>query len=683
MLDATMVDAHKVDDALRRLHDNDAPLGAELDGRLRAASNEMQFSANRLAPEMAAGLTPETIVLRTGRPVLAIRQNQVEIQIQEAESEVWRQRLGEAGARLAAPIRAVGRIEVQGHPSYAWVGTGWLVGPDILVTNRHVAALFTRRDGRGFQFSIGVGARPMAASVDFLEEFGNAASSEFSLSQILHVEEEGGPDLAFFRVAGRLAAQPIVLSERRAQQKELVAVLGYPARDSRIPEQDLMSRLFGDIYDKKRLAPGQISGSYQDGLLHDCTTSGGNSGSAVISLASGSAVALHFAGRFLEANFAVPSDIVAERLDRVLRGAIMRPKADAPQVQAPAAAAAAAAADTVAAFTIPLQVTVRIDPAGVVAAAVPGALSMRRPSGAGGAADVDAGEDGEGGDDGDEVLAEGRPEDYLDRAGYAPGFLGHGVSVDLPEIRRARDDVLHFTDDGHAQETILRYQNFSVVMNRARRMCFYSAVNIDGGQSRKTRRAGWLFDPRIPREFQIKGECYGPPPKFSRGHMTRRQDPAWGDAGAAQRGNTDSMHVTNAVPQMQAFNGGIWLGLEDYALDHAREDDMRICVITGPVFDDADPERYGVTVPLQFWKVIAFIHDRTGALSATGYSISQAPFLRDDEYVFGAYETHQRALEWIERSAGLSFGKLSSHDRYGQREAPAGALRSPEQIQWI
>ena len=105
-------------------------------------------------------------------------------------------------------------------------------------------------------------------------------------------------------------------------------------------------------------------------------------------------------------------------------------------------------------------------------------------------------------------------------------------------------------------------------------------------------------------------ECYGSPPKFSRGHMTRREDPGWGSPAIGKRGNEDSMHVTNTTPQMQAFNAPIWLALEDYALQHAREDEMKISVFTGPYFTDDDPEMYGVRIPLIFWKVIAFIHDR-------------------------------------------------------------------------
>src|SRR5258708_17284546 len=160
-------------------------------------------------------------------------------------------------------------------------------------------------------------------------------------------------------------------------------------------------------------------------------------------------------------------------------------------------------------------------------------------------------------------------------------------------------------------------------MSRSRRMCFFSAVNIDGNLSKKNTRAGWKWDPRIPKAQQIMNECYGSPPKFSRGHMTRREDPGWGaDAKTAKRGNEDSMHVTNTTPQMQAFNSPIWLALEDDALGHAREDEMKISVFTGPYFEDQDPEMYGVLIPLPFWKLIPFIHHYTPTLGPTLYPIN-------------------------------------------------------------
>ena len=45
--------------------------------------------------------------------------------------------------------------------------------------------------------------------------------------------------------------------------------------------------------------------------------------------------------------------------------------------------------------------------------------------------------------------------------------------------------MLEFAIDGKS-ETELRYEHYSVVMSQSRRMCFFSAVNIDGKQSKKS-----------------------------------------------------------------------------------------------------------------------------------------------------------------------------------------------------
>ena len=106
---------------------------------------------------------------------------------------------------------------------------------------------------------------------------------------------------------------------------------------------------------------------------------------------------------------------------------------------------------------------------------------------------------------------------------------------------------------------------------------------------------------------------------------------------------------------------------------NAREDDMKISVITGPFLRSNDPIRYDVKIPRSCWKVIAFIHDDTKKLCATGYTISQDAFLPEEEFVFGQYtaadgETTQVALATIEERAGISFGKLSDHDPLAREE---------------
>ena len=143
------------------------------------------------------------------------------------------------------------------------------------------------------------------------------------------------------------------------------------------------------------------------------------------------------------------------------------------------------------------------------------------------------------------------------------------------------------------------------------------------------------------------------------------------------------MHVTNTVPQMQPFNAGIWLALESYALENARDDQMRISVFTGPFLLADDPVREGVRIPRSFWKVIAFIHDETRKLCATGYTMSQEDFLRDEEFVFGKHKTSQTRIADIERRAGLSFGPLAALDPLKRDERGLAApLTDPSQIRF-
>ncbi len=640
------------------------------------------------APEEAIAL--ESIVLRRTRPVLSIRDNDIKLEfVDHADSEIWSDRLTKAKPLLDRPVRAVGRINLQGA-RLDWVGTGWLVAENVLVTNRHVAREFATRKGDGYTFQVGSNGR-IGADIDFLQEIDNPARLVFKLIRPLHIEEEPGPDLSFFEVevtSGNSKLATAIDLATNIGVTQNVATIGYPAYDSRIPEPDLMEEIFGKTYNKKRFAPGGVTSVEATHILHNCTTLGGNSGSAVIDLDTGAALGLHFSGSFLATNYAVRADVVKQLLDKVRAGTISRPEA---QIRKPASPPIAArgsfmprqARNGTASVTFPLTVTVSLGTAsGAMALPQP---RWPRPTSL---------SDGSGGEvDGEEAIA----EDYRDREGYQPDFLGEDkMTIDLPSVERATDDVLDFQFNGKA-ETELRYEHYSVVMNRRRRMCFFSAVNIDGNLARKSARVGWKWDPRIPKAEQIMNECYGNPPKFSRGHMTRREDPGWGkDAKTAKRGNEDSMHVTNTTPQMQAFNSPIWLALEDYALEHAKEDAMKISVFTGPYFDDRDPEMYGVRIPRAFWKVIAFIHDETGKLCATGYEMNQEKLLQpEEEFVFGAFTSPQLgiatqvSIRSIESRSGIHFGRLASIDPLaGSDEGlEGGELRVPlealEQIQFV
>jgi endonuclease G, mitochondrial len=283
---------------------------------------EPEVFAEARAGDVESQMELESIAMRRERPVLAIYQNVTKLVfIDQAESEIWEERIKKARPMLDVAIPAVGRVDLKGG-SLSWVGTGWLVADDVIVTNRHVAREFATREGDKFLFQMGVAQR-MAASLDFLQEIDNPNQLVFDLVRPLHIEDSPGPDVAFFEVrktSGDAAlAKPIPLSSD-IRRKESVATIGYPAYDSRIPEPDLMKRIYGSVFDKKRLAPGGVTRVDDTLIWHNCTTLGGNSGSVVLDLETGEAMGLHFSGSFLTTNYAVRADLVKKLLDDVRAG---------------------------------------------------------------------------------------------------------------------------------------------------------------------------------------------------------------------------------------------------------------------------------------------------------------------------------------------------------------------------
>lgn len=277
-------------------------------------------------------------------------------------------------------------------------------------------------------------------------------------------------------------------------------------------------------------------------------------------------------------------------------------------------------------------------------------------------------------------------ESYDDREGYDAAFIDPQRPVGLPVLGPAlQRDAVTYTRRG-AKTHVLPYTHFSTAVSRSRRLPIFSACNIDGANLRSVPRSDvWKVDPRIPEQYQILREAYGAEQKgyFSRGHMTRRQDPNWGGKKAAAQAEADTFHATNAAPQVQFFNGGLWGRIEDYILENADTDNMRICVFTGPVFAKDDPVVHGVQIPVRFWKIVAFVHDETGQLAACGYLASQARAIAElrPAFVFGDVEHQQRPLAAIEALAGLTFPELAERDVLAGAGADfAAALRDVRDI---
>lgn len=252
--------------------------------------------------------------------------------------------------------------------------------------------------------------------------------------------------------------------------------------------------------------------------------------------------------------------------------------------------------------------------------------------------------------------------DATGKKGFDPNFLP--VKVKLPTLEIAT-------------HVLLDYWHFSVAMNEARRMPYYTAVNIDAVKYNKLKDAipsrkemgsdPWILDKRIPKTVQLSKSFYLNN-DFDLGHMVRREDALWGDTiEEAFAANDDTFYLTNAVPQHKDFNRNAerWKGLEDYALQNARKNDLRISVFSGCVFDEKDRKLKEVQIPGQFWKILIMVKEN-GELSATGYLVQQDDLIediteRDMGFRYEQFRTYQVPLTKIEEVTGLRFG-LNEYD---------------------
>lgn len=294
-----------------------------LDGRLtvdRAAEAVERMTTGAWVPD---GTPLEAIVRRFTRPVHLVQQSTFALDPDDfSHSSEVGHRLTVARPLLERVVPSVGRIDVRNH-ELDWIGTGWMVRPRIVVTNRHVAEEFARAEAGLFVFRRAVDGRTVQALIDWCHEYRQPEESHFHIESVLWIEPETSVDLALLRISaeGRAGEAPPPIIELmtpeelgRAGVGAWVAVIGYPEFDIRNDTAD-QQRIFGGVYGVKRLAPGQVTALASDGLLHhDATTLGGNSGSVVIDLDTGKAAALHFGGFPGERNLAVQAPIVEQIL---------------------------------------------------------------------------------------------------------------------------------------------------------------------------------------------------------------------------------------------------------------------------------------------------------------------------------------------------------------------------------
>jgi len=269
------------------------------------SSLEVLATDGTLTTQDSFGL--EAIVHKKHRPAMFVINNTY-----DKPPEPWGH-LGQSEHRknIEKVIPLIGRIELPGS-NIPYGGTGFVVGKDMIMTNRHVAEIFSRGLGtNNLRFKTG-----MAAGINFRKEvLPSPDVKDLKVIKIRMIHPHW--DMALLHVEG-LSSDQEHLSLSTSHTDDLVgrdiAVIGYPAQD---PRNDiaLQNEIFGGVYNVKRIQPGKLDprsrilsfGQQVNAVTHDASTLGGNSGSAVIDPQTGQIIALHFAGIYLKANYAVPT----------------------------------------------------------------------------------------------------------------------------------------------------------------------------------------------------------------------------------------------------------------------------------------------------------------------------------------------------------------------------------------
>ena len=566
--------------------------------------------------------------------------------------------------------RAVGRVQIDDSPGHLeGYGTGSMVSPRLLLTNHHVlpSAEFAAASSIEFNFQLGMDGNELAPT-----------SFPFDPDAFFLNDEDLDFALVAVRAEPSALAQfgwnPLIEAEGKVIIGESVTIVQHP----------------GGGMKQIALRDNRLIDVLPDFLHYEADTEPGSSGSPVFN-DQWEIVALHHAS--VPAGAEDPSGFVNEgiRVSKVLafihesqlptsmralkdqlfdpgrierRQAVVSPSHADPGPPSQSVVRSRrpawkrddqAAQTTSAGVTVPLEITITLGQ---------GALHTIGPDAGTEAVTIDP--------------------DYASRTGYDPAFLGvdDSLRVRLPKVSalmRARATTRPH-ERGHWRY-VLPYHHYSVVMNRERRLAYFTAVNIDGTLSRRPPRETdrWFLDPRIPVEYQTGEDVYADN-DLDRGHLVRRLDPAWGSSDeAAKIANDDTFHFTNCSPQHRDFNQNTttWAGLENYVLDNADNRDIRVCVFSGPVLADDDDVYRGVQLPRQFWKVVTMVKT-DGTLSATGYLLSQADLIQGleatDDFSYGAYRTFQVPISHIEGLTGLTID-VAAHDPLGGEGIESAALR--------
>jgi hypothetical protein len=285
-------------------------LEAAAHGLEKVVRNELATLTN----EELLGL--ECALLLYARPAVLLRQGSL-----GTAPPLWNL-LEDQRENIERAQRGVGRIELLGHPEYDWAGTGFLVSDNILLTTRRIAEIFLDHRNNAWQFRPG-----LTIWMNYRSAYQCVSSAGYRVRAVAGLHERY--DLALLEVerpqVNGAAPAPLALAAEPPPHLDgrPVFLIGYPIRDARRNEPEAIARIFRDVYNVKRVQPGQLRGSFRlqdvELLRHDCAPLGQNTGAPLIDLETQQVLGVQITGRYLETSMALP--LYALRDDPLLRQA--------------------------------------------------------------------------------------------------------------------------------------------------------------------------------------------------------------------------------------------------------------------------------------------------------------------------------------------------------------------------
>jgi endonuclease G, mitochondrial len=283
--------------------------------------------------------------------------------------------------------------------------------------------------------------------------------------------------------------------------------------------------------------------------------------------------------------------------------------------------------------------------------------------------------------------------DYSGCKGYQSNFLGTEIPLPQPD-----SSIKKFIARLKGSDSIvLKYQHYSVIFNSVRMMPLISAINVDGDSGKRldfTKRGTdvWLRDNRLEYDYQLNDKYYKGS-GFDKGHMSRREDANWGFTSDDARRFADlTCMYTNACPQINTLNQsqkkGLWGKLENGVLEYGaikqKGKEARISVFNGPIFKETDPVFRRIQVPMEFYKIILWLNDKS-ELKATAFKLTQTDLVGDIDFEAldinenVEFKAYQCSIKSLKQNTKLDFSAIIKYDTYDKTNDNESLLITSEE----